>query len=74
MANEARKLLPNDICPAKMFNYTQMLFKSGIPWGQTRDSIYYRYQVHQKNGYNLSSKNFYCNGCFASGINFAAVW
>jgi hypothetical protein len=55
-----------------MFDYTQKLYKSGIKWEQTRDSIYYRYQVKQQDGYDITSKNLYCNGCFASGINFAA--
>jgi hypothetical protein len=55
-----------------MFDYTYSLYKSGIPWEQTRDSIYYRYQVHQEDGYDITSRNLYCNGCFAAGINFAA--
>lgn len=72
MANEARKILPDTSYAADMFDYTKKLHKSGIPWEQTRDSIYYRYQVNQEAGYNITSKNLYCNGCFASGINFAA--
>ena len=47
-------------------------YESGIPWEQTRDSIYQRYQINQKDGYTITSKNLYCNGCFAAGINFAA--
>jgi len=72
MANIARESLPDSLYPARMFDYIQKLYKSGIPWEQTRDSIYYRYQVKQKDGYNITSKNLYCNGCFAGGINFAA--
>ncbi|RCT56076.1 ADP-ribosylglycohydrolase family protein [Winogradskyella sp. KYW1333] len=72
MANEARAVLNDNSYPAKMFDYTQKLYKSGIKWEQTRDSIYYRYQVKQQDGYDITSKNLYCNGCFASGINFAA--
>jgi len=72
MANESRKGLSDDSYPAKMFDYVQKLYDSGIPWEQTRDSIYQRYQVEQKDGYNITSKKLYCNGCFASGINFAA--
>ncbi len=72
MANEARKTLPDSTFPAKMFDYTQDLYHSGISWEQTRDSIYQRYQVQQKDGYTMTSRNFYCNGCFAAGINFAA--
>ncbi len=72
MANKAREVLPDSSYPAKMFDYSQKLHKSGIPWEQARDSIYYRYQVNQEDGYNITSKNLYCNGCFAAGINFAA--
>ena len=55
-----------------MYDYVKLKFKSGITWEQTRDSIYQRYQVNQKDGYNITSRNLYCNGCFASGINFAS--
>ena len=55
-----------------MFDYVQQLYKSGIPWENARDSIYYRYQVEQEDGYTITSKDLYCNGCFAAGINFAA--
>lgn len=72
MANQARSVLPDDTYPAKMFDYTQRLYQSGIPWEQTRDSIYVRYQVNQQDGYDITSKDLYCNGCFAAGINFAA--
>ena len=72
MANQSSKVLPDSSYAAHMFNYTQKLYKSGIPWEQTRDSIYFRYQVNQKDGYDITSKNIYCNGCFAAGINFAA--
>lgn len=56
----------------QMFDYSHKLYTSGIPWEQTRDSIYHRYQVKQEDGYHITSKNSYCNGCFAAGINFAA--
>jgi len=72
MAGEARDILPGDSYPAKMFDYTIDMYRSGIPWEQARDSIYNRYQVNQEDGYNITSKNLYCNGCFAAGINFAA--
>ena len=72
MANQAKKVLPDGSYASHMFNYTQKLYESGIPWEQTRDSIYYRYQVNKKDGYDITSKNIYCNGCFAAGINFAA--
>jgi len=72
MSNRSREILPNNSYPAKMYDYTKHLYDSGIPWEQTRDSIYYRYQVNQKDGYHITSRNLYCNGCFAAGINFAA--
>ena len=72
MADEARKSLPDGEYPAKMYDYVLDLYNSGIPWEQTRDSIYERYQVHQLDGYDITSQNLYCNGCFAAGINFAA--
>ncbi|PWN07333.1 ADP-ribosylglycohydrolase family protein [Rhodohalobacter mucosus] len=72
MAQKAREVLPDDSYPAKMFDYSLDLYNSGIPWEQARDSIYYRYQVNQEDGYDITSKNLYCNGCFAAGINFAA--
>ncbi len=72
MSSTSRELLPNNSYPAKMYDYTRHLYQSGIPWEQTRDSLYYRYQVQQKDGYNITARNLYCNGCFAAGINFAA--
>ena len=55
-----------------MYDFTVKLYESGMKWEDARDSIYQRYQVDQKDGYNLTSKNLYCNGCFAAGINFAS--
>ncbi len=72
MANKARKVLPDRSYPASMFDYIRKMYQSGIPWEQTRDSVYFRYQVNQEDGYDITSKNLYCNGCFAAGINFAA--
>lgn len=72
MAKRARCILPDSSYAAKMFDYTQKMYESGIKWEQTRDSIYFRYQVNQEDGYDITSKNLYCNGCFAAGINFAA--
>ena len=72
MANEARNILPKSSYAAHMYDYTQKLYKSGIPWEQTRDSIYFNYQINQEGGYDITSQNLYCNGCFAAGINFAA--
>lgn len=68
----ARRELPDSTTPAKMFDYVNSLYKSNFTWEQTRDSIYKRYQVDQKDGYKITSQNLHCNGCFAAGINFAA--
>jgi hypothetical protein len=72
MANKARKVLPDSSYAAHMFAYTQKLYTSGLPWEQTRDSIYNKYQLNQEDGYDITSRNLYCNGCFAAGINFAS--
>jgi hypothetical protein len=72
MADEARKRLPDHSYAAKMFDYVREKHASGIPWEAARDSVYVRYQVEQQDGYDLTSRNLHCNGCFAAGINFAA--
>ena len=72
MMNEARKRLPNDSYSAKMFDFVLRRFNDDIPWEQVRDEIYTKYQLNQDDGYDITSRNMYCNGCFASGINFAA--
>lgn len=72
MADKARSNLPNSTYPAKMFDFVKECYHKQIPWEQTRDSIYIKYQVNQEDGYDITSKNLYCNGCFAAGINFAA--
>ena len=55
-----------------LFDFVQSKYNAGLPWEQTRDSVYYRYQVKGLDGYDLTSRKLYCNGCFAAGINFAA--
>ncbi|MEO0570591.1 MAG: ADP-ribosylglycohydrolase family protein [Bacteroidota bacterium] len=70
-ATQARKVLPDEGYAGKMYDYAKKLYDSGIPWEQSRDSIYVRYQVDQKDGYTITGRNMYCNGCFAAGINFA---
>ena len=72
MANEARKRLPNDSYSAKMFDFVKTRYDENIPWEQTRDEVYTRYQVNQEDGYDITSKDIFCNGCFAGGINFAS--
>ena len=72
IANVARQHLPDDSTPAAMFDFVKRQHAAGIPWEATRDAIYQRYQVEQRDGYDVTSRGLYCNGCFASGINFAA--
>jgi hypothetical protein len=72
MAEKARRCLPETSYAFKMYDFVMSKYQQGLTWEQTRDSVYYRYQVMQADGYDLTSRNLYCNGCFASGINFAA--
>jgi hypothetical protein len=72
MADSSRNRLPDTSYSAKMYDYIKQKYKDGISWEQCRDSIYERYQVIQEDGYDITSRNLYCNGCFAAGINFAA--
>ena len=72
MAAEARKQLPNDSYSAKMYDYVLSRYLANIPWEQTRDEVYQRYQIEGAEGYDITSRNIYCNGCFAAGINFAS--
>ena len=72
ISSHARDYLPDDEYPARMYDYIRSLYELNIPWEATRDSIYKAYQIEQRHGYEITSKNLYCNGCFAAGINFAA--
>lgn len=72
MADTARRHLPGNSYTAKMFDFVNSRYQAGVPWEQARDEVYQRYQVEQQDGYNITSRDLYCNGCFASGINFAA--
>ncbi len=72
MADRSRKALPADSYSAKMYDFVKSRYLAGVSWEQTRDEVYQRYQVEQADGYDMTSKNRYCNGCFAAGINFAA--
>ncbi len=72
MANEARKRLPEDSYSSKMFDFVKSQYDTGVPWEKARDSVYQRYQVAQEDGYDITSKKLYCNGCFAAGINYAS--
>jgi hypothetical protein len=72
MAATARQYLPSDSYTAKMFDFVKSRYQAGVPWEQARDDVYRRYQLEQLDGYDITSKNLDCNGCFASGINFAS--
>jgi hypothetical protein len=72
MADTARQRLPENSYSAKMYDYVKKRYHSGAAWELVRDEIYIKYQVNQEDGYDITSQNRYCNGCFASGINFAA--
>ncbi|MFT7121920.1 MAG: hypothetical protein ACJAZ9_002108 [Neolewinella sp.] len=72
MAKRARSVLKPGDYPSEMYDFVLSQYESGAPWEQCRDEVYRRYQVDQADGYDITSQNIYCNGCFAAGINFAA--
>ncbi len=72
MADKAREDVPEDSYTAKMYDFVKGKYLEGIPWEQARDAVYQRYQVEQEDGYTITSKDLYCNGCFVGGINFAS--
>ena len=72
IADKSRYLLPDSSYSLKMYEFVKSQYESGITWEEARDNIYERYQVKSEDGYDITSKNLYCNGCFAAGINFAA--
>ena len=59
MADQSSHVLPDSSYASKMYDYVKLKYDSGIPWEQTRDSIYNRYQVQQLDGYNITSKNLF---------------
>ena len=72
MAEQARQQLPKSSYASSMYDFVKSKYESDLPREQTRDSIYVKYQVNQEDGYDITSKDLYCNGCFAAGINYAA--
>jgi hypothetical protein len=68
----ARNEIPDSSYASKMYDFVRSNYESGISWEETRDLVYQRYQVDQEDGYDISSREMHCNGCFAAGINFAA--
>ena len=71
-AEKSRALLPDDSYSAKMYDFVKKQYYEDIAWETIRDNVYQRYQVEQKDGYDLTSRNMRCNACAAAGINFAA--
>ncbi|MEM9325087.1 MAG: ADP-ribosylglycohydrolase family protein [Bacteroidota bacterium] len=72
MATQAREHLPDTSYSAKMYDFVKSKYESGVTWEEARDAVYQRYQVEEADGYGITSRGLYCNGCFAAGINFAA--
>ncbi len=72
MADSARTHLPDTSYAAKMYDFVLDQHQSGASWEMARDAIYQRYQVAQDDGYDFTSRELYCNACYAAGINFAA--
>ena len=72
MSEKARYILPNSSYSAKMYDYVKSKYESGLAWEITRDSLNYKYQINNEDGYNWSKLETKCNGCFAAGINFGA--
>ena len=72
MADTARAGLTDGAYPAAMYDFVRGHYERGTPWEAVRDALYVRYQVRGDDGYDISSRGLYCNGCFAAGINFGA--
>ncbi len=72
IADVARVQLPNASYSAKMYDFVKQQYLAGVPWEEVRDQLYVKYQLNQQDGYDITAQKRYCNGCFASGINFAA--
>tara|TARA_B100001094_G_scaffold90922_1_gene86955 strand:- start:1789 stop:3045 length:1257 start_codon:yes stop_codon:yes gene_type:complete len=72
IADEARKILPDEYYSAKMYDFVKEKYQSGISWEAARDSLNLRYQINQMDNYMWATKDKSCHGCFAAGINFGA--
>jgi hypothetical protein len=72
LAARAREHLPDASYTAAMYDFVAASHAQGLRWEGTRDALYQRYQVEGRDGYDLSERNLFCNGCFAAGINFGA--
>lgn len=72
MAERSTSTLPNDSYARDMYDFVVKQYASGSTWEQARDALHERYQVNQVAGYDWSTTDEICNGCFAAGINFGA--
>lgn len=72
MAEQARKRLPESSYSAKMFDFVEAQYNSGVSWETARDELHQKYQIRQEDGYLWATQDKSCNGCFAAGINFGA--
>jgi len=72
MAERARKHFPETSYSAKMYDFVKAKYDQGLPWEQTRDSVYFRYQVNGLDGYDLTSRCEPHEVGFTAGINFAS--
>ena len=72
MSEQARTYLPDDSVSGRMYDFVKSRYQAGIPWEQARDEVYQRYQIEEQDGYDITSRNMDCNGCFSASINFAA--
>ena len=72
MAENSRKILPEDSYASKMYDFVKRKYQNNIPWEEVRDSLNQRYQVDNMDGYDVAKRDKECGGCFAAGINFGA--
>lgn len=72
MATQARRRLPESSYAAKMYDFVAQQHAAGATWEASRDALHQRYQVRQEDGYDWSTRDESCHGCFAAGINFGA--
>ncbi|MHA6718291.1 ADP-ribosylglycohydrolase family protein [Sphingomonas sp. RS6] len=72
IAAKASRVLPEGGYPLAMYRFVLGQYERGASWEEARDAVYRRYQLDMTDGYDISARGLYCNGCFAAGINFAA--
>ena len=57
IAEKSRNQLPNDSYASKMYDFVKSQYDDGLAWETIRDNVYVRYQVEQKDGYDITSRN-----------------